>query len=140
MSYGKTSKFIRISNAVAAGLTDSTSSTFDVSGADAVKVIAAFGALTATAVTAIRVRHGDESDGSDAADITGATLSIADDDDNQIGIVTVEKPTKRYFTVVIDRATANAVIDGVFAELCGYHKQPVTHDSSTVVGETVVAG
>lgn len=103
-------------NAVAAGITDQNGVAVDMTDADGVLFIALFGTLTATQVTLIKAQQGALSDGSDAVDITGAaTLALADGDSNKALILDVLRPSQRYVRCVVDRGTANAVIDGVFA-------------------------
>ena len=67
------------------------------------------------------------------SDIEGSSVSVADDDDNQIVVHDIYRPQKRYLKVVVGRGTANAVIDGIVASLYGARKQPTTDDSATVV-------
>ncbi len=111
-----TTKTTRVLNAVAAGTSDQESAAVDMAGYDAVRFIALFGALTSTQVTKLVIEHSDAS-GSGFVPISGATTAaLADADGNKMLIVDVSRPTKRYVRAVVDRHTANAVIDGVIAE------------------------
>jgi hypothetical protein len=52
------------------------------------------------------------------ADLAGtATANLADTDGGKLLIVDVFKPQHRYVRASVQRGTANAVINGVFAEL-----------------------
>ena len=62
---------------------------------------------------------------------------MADDDDNQIVALEIVQPKERYVRVVVDRGTANAVIDFGIALQSTAKAEPVTHDASTVVGSEV---
>jgi hypothetical protein len=127
----KDCKIVRVMNAVAAGTSDQNSSVVDTQGWDGVCFIAAFGTLTATQVTLLKAQHGDASNLSDAADITGAaTAALADGDSNKLAVVDVRRPVKRYARAVVDRGTANAVIDGVIAILYRGDTVPVAADGS----------
>lgn len=127
----RASKATRVSNAVAAGTTDINTTVLDMQGFESVEWVASFGALTATQVTLIKAQQGDLSDGSDAADITGAaTAALADADSNKCLRLEIVRPTKRYVRCVVDRGTANAVVDGVVAVQHHAHKQPVSDDST----------
>lgn len=137
VNLGKNVKITRVSNAVAAGTTDVNCSTLDMQGWEGVMFIAGFGAITATAVTSIKAQQGAESDLSDAADLEGTGVSVADDDDNQLAWLDIYRPTERYVRAVVDRGTANAVIDFVIAIQYGAKKAPVTHDATTVSGGEV---
>lgn len=127
----------RVMNAVAAGTTDQNSSSVDMQAAegfDEVTFLAAFGTLTATQVTKIFAQESD--DDSTWSDSAGSESSaLADADSNKTLLVTI-RPTKRYVRCVVDRGTANAVIDGVFAFLTKAHKVPVTQSADVVGWET----
>lgn len=126
-------KVTRVMNAVAAGTTDQESSTVDMQGFDGVMFIAAFGAITTNAVTSVKLQQGADSGGTDGADLLGTGVTVADDDDNQVVVLDVYRPTERYVRCVIDRGTQNAVIDGIVAIQYNGRRQPTTHDSATVV-------
>ena len=132
MNLSKAGKVTRLMSAVAAGTTDQNSSSVDMSGYNAVQFVTAVGAITSSAVTSAHVAS--SSDDSTFNDLTGTSISIADSDDNQVTVHDIIYPLERYLRVEIDRGTANAVIDGVFAIQYNADIEPVTHDSSTVVG------
>lgn len=134
-------KVTRVLNAVAAGTTDQNSAVVDTQGWDGVMFIAAFGALTATQVTLLKAQHGAQANLSDAADITGgATAALADGDGNKCLIVDVRaSSSKRYVRAVVDRGTANAVIDGVIAIQYRARHKPGSHDTSVKEAVAVVA-
>jgi hypothetical protein len=71
------------------------------------------------------------------ADITGATLTVADTDDNRIALLEAVQPKKRYVRVVVSRATQNATVDTISALLFSRRKVPVTQDT-TVQGYKAV--
>lgn len=139
MNMSDSIKITRVMNAVAAGTTDQNSSVIDMEGFEGVVFIAAFGAITASAVTSIKAQQGEESDLSDAADLEGTGISIADDEDNMLLVLDVFRPQERYVRCVVDRGTANAVIDGVIAVQYGPRTKPTTHDSTTVAGSEIHA-
>jgi hypothetical protein len=55
---------------------------------------------------------------------------MADGDSNKLLVVDVRRLTKRYLTAVLERATANAVIDGIVVILYRAVRVPVTADAS----------
>lgn len=129
---------IRVSSAVAAGTTDVTSSAIDMQGYEGALIIFAFGTITSGAVTSCLVHQSSDDGGADAyTALLGSGVTVADDDDNQIVIIDVYKPRERYLKGVIDRATQNAVVDGIFVLRYGASKQPATNDSATVVGREI---
>ncbi len=124
----------RVMNAVAAGTSDQNSSWVDTLGFDYVEFQAWFGTLTAGQVTTTKLQY--SSDGTNSlGDVAGsATAALADGDSNKGVRSAIYKPLYRYVRMVIDRGTANAVIDGVFA-LKGpmAFEAPVTQDSDIAV-------
>lgn len=138
MDIGKRIKHQRVENALAAGSADENTAVVDRAGFQGVKWTVCWGTISATSVSSVKVQEGAASDGSDMADITGATSTAVtpSTDDNKITIVDLyRKTTKRYVRLVIKRATANAVVDSVVAELYEPAAEPVTQD--TTVDELV---
>lgn len=133
MNLAKNVKVTRVMNAQSAGTTDVNGSVVDMEGFEGVCFLVFFGTIDANAVTSIKAQQGAESDLSDAADLEGTKVSVADDDDNKVAILDIYKPQERYVRVVVDRGTANAVIDGAVAIQYGARELPTTHDSSTVL-------
>lgn len=120
----------------AAGTSDLTSEYIDTAGYDSVVIRVGFGAITSSAVTSVKIQQCDTSGGT-YADLEGTSIAVADDDDNQMTVHEIVRPRERYLKVVIDRGTANAVVDFCSATLFGAGKLPVTHDSATVVSAEV---
>ena len=69
----------------------------------------------------------------DFDDLEGTALAVADDDDSGVAIVEVLEPQKRYLKMIVDRATQNAVLEGITVILSEPDSEPVTQDS-TVLG------
>lgn len=121
----------RVSNAVAAGTTDVECTSVDMAGFDAVAFFVSLGTLTSTAVTSVKVQG--SSDNSTFTDLESTAITVADDDDNQIFVAEVVRPPYRYVRCVIDRGTANAVIDSVVAVQHQARFMPVTQPATTTV-------
>jgi len=118
----------------AAGSSDATSEFLDTAGYDGVRFLVGFGAITTGAVTGIRVQQATASGGS-YADLEGTAIVVADDDDNLVASIEIVSPRERYLKVVTDRATQNAVVDFLVAELYRASKQPVTQDATIISAE-----
>ena len=140
MNLSKNSKMTRASNAVAAGTSDVNGAVIDMQNFEGCLFAVAFGTITATAVTSIKAQQGDASNLSDATDLAGTAVTVADDDDNQVFYLDIYRPTKRYIRVVVDRGTANAVIDDVLAVQYGPRNLPTIHNTTTIGGGEVHAG
>lgn len=125
---------IRISNAAAAATTDVTSDEVNMANYEGCKFYTLFGAITGGAVTSVKIQQSDDDGVADAySDLEGTSITVADDDDNQVVIHDIFRPTKPYLRVIVDRGTQNAVVDGIFAVRYGARDLPTTDDSATVV-------
>ena len=131
-------KRIRHSNAVAAGTSVITPSAgVDMAGFENCLFQALFGAITATAVTSIEIHQSDDDGVADGySAILGTNVAITDAQDNGILEVEVIRPQKRYLKCIVNRATANAVLDGIIAIQTAPRSLPVTNDA-TIVGSEV---
>jgi hypothetical protein len=127
--------------AVAAGSTDVTDATVvDTSGYSGVRFIFAFGAITsgaATSVAAAGLATSSPTPGTD--DIAGSKITVADTGDDTIYILDIASPQQRYIRPFVKRATQNAVVNSIIAELYGPIKAPVTKDAS-VTAQTLLVG
>lgn len=124
----------RVVDATAAGSTDVNGGSVDMQGYDGVMFVALFGALTATQVTSLKAQQ--SADDSTFADLEGSAAGpLADADGNKLLVLDVYRPEDRYVRPVVDRGTANAVIDGVIAVRYHARSRPVTQGADVV--ETV---
>ena len=115
----KNTKIVRHNNGAAAGTTAITPSAgVDMAGYNSCLFLVAFGTLTATAVPSIKVQQSDDDGVGDGySDLTDKAYAITDADDDKIIACEILRPTKRYLKLIVTRATANAVLDGIFAIL-----------------------
>lgn len=126
-------KITRAVAATAAGVTDITGSTIDTAGYRGVLFLLDVGTLTATQVTSMRAQQGAAANMSDAADLEGTICGpVADGDGQKFLALQVIEPAERYVRVIVDRATANAVINGGVAILFGPRTGPVTQAAADV--------
>lgn len=137
-------KTVRVMNGVVAGTSDQTSSAVRLSThkADAARFVILLGALTATQVTSAKLQQSSDDGSSDAySDLEGTLVGpMADDDDDQMLIIDVIRPTKDYLKCVVDRGTANAVIDGIICELYQLREVPVASQDATVMSAEKFVG
>lgn len=128
-------------NAVAAGVTDQNGTGVDLQGYEGVMFVAAFGTLTATQVTQIKAQQSDDDGSSDAySDLEGTNVGpLADGDSNKLLVLDVYRPLKRYVRCVVDRGTANAVIDDVIAIRYGARAIPTTQPAGVIDSEAHVS-
>lgn len=133
-------KVTRSNNAAAAGSADANGAVIDTQGAEGVMWCAMFGTLTATQVTALHAQQDTVVGFGGAADLLGSSVGpMADGDSNKMLILDLYRPRERFVRLVIDRATANAVIDGAVAILYGLRVMPKAADSTVSAQKVVVS-
>ena len=128
----------RVLVATVAGAADQNCSAVDMSGFEGVIFIASFGDITSGAVTALKAQQDTASGMGTAQDLEDSAVDVADDDDDQTAILTIHRPRERYVRAVIERATQNAVIDGVIAIQYGAGKKPPAHDTDNTIVESKI--
>jgi hypothetical protein len=121
----------------ASGTTAIEGAAIDTVGFDKHSFIVAMGPITANAATSIKVQQSDDSDGDpdDWTDLTGTSQTIADDDDNQVFLVDVSRPRKRYVRLYVSRATQAATVGSAICVQTGARSRPVTHGSNVNTAE-----
>lgn len=128
-------KVTRVSNAVAAGTSAINCTHVDMTGFDAVAHICCMGTLTASQVTSLKAQQGNAANDSDMADIASAvTANAADAHSNRMLVLDLHKSqiSKLYVRAVVNRATANAVIDSVIAIQYRARSLPQAPDATTL--------
>ena len=110
------------------GSADRNGVTLDMLGFEGVLMIVKFAAIATGAVTHIKAQQGAASNLSDAADLAGTRQNVADDDDNQIFMIDLFKPTERYVRLVVDKDATNAVAESAVYVQYGAHKLPVSNN------------
>jgi hypothetical protein len=136
--FQKAERVVRVLAPQAAGTSNVNTTGVNTAGFESVEFIVGAGALTATQVTSLKLQSSD-TDGS-YADVTGAvTTALADGNSNTLMRVELFNPQKPWVRAVVNRGTANAVIDLGVAILRGPQTQPITEDA-TVAQTKVVVG
>ena len=122
----------------AAGSSAATSEYIDTGGFEGVRLMVGLGAIVSGAATSVKVQQCDTSGGS-YADLLGSSITVADDDDFQVAVIDIYLPRERYLKVVTSRATQNATVDFIAAELYGTRKKATTDDTATVISREIHA-
>jgi hypothetical protein len=137
---GKNVKVIHALNSVAAGTSNQTGSQIDMQGFDGVLFIADIGTLTASQVTKLQAQGSNTSGSGFAAFNTDAvTPAMADGDSNKCLLLDVFRPVTRYVKPVVERGTANAVINCVIAILYNEMHSPTVDDATVSQHSTFVS-
>jgi hypothetical protein len=124
----------------AAGAADITSDIIDMQGYDGIRFVEGFGTITAGAVTSLKVQQGAAATMSDGADLAGTGQTVADTDDGKMFISEIYRPQERYLRVITKRATQNAVVDFLIAELYAPRVTPVAQDATVGGTQEIVSG
>ncbi|MCC6192267.1 MAG: hypothetical protein IT318_24815 [Anaerolineales bacterium] len=117
----------------ASGSADRNGAVFDMAGFEGVLMIFKMAAIAAGAVTSIKAQQGQASNLSDAADLAGTAQTVADDDDNQIFIIDLYRPTERYVRGVVDKDAVNATAETLTYIGYGARELPVTQTLADAV-------
>lgn len=121
--------FRRLSNAVTAGTSTVESSSVDCedTGARTVLFGILFGTLTSTNVNTVKIQGSTNNTDWVDYELDDVQFTVPDDQDNKLVLCEIIKPKYRYVRVSVARATANAVIDGIFAAIdCFHRNSPIT--------------
>lgn len=124
--------------AVAATTDITDAQSVDMAGYDGAIFIAQLGALSASQVTNLQIQGANADTGH--ADLVGAvTANAADADSDKLLVVDVVKPVQRYLKPMLNRATGNAVLDGIICIRYRASKAPVTQGADVISGVTAVS-
>ena len=107
------SSTVKVSTALdflaASAAVDRNGAGLDMAGFDGVMMVVKMADIAVGAVTSIKAQQSDDNGVGDGwSDLEGTGIAIAADDDNQVFIIDLVKPTKRWVRVVVDKDAANA--------------------------------
>lgn len=129
-------KWTVVENAAVAGTTDLETDILDMAGFESVSFFLHTGTLTDTGTITLDLYENTANSTSGAVAITGSSTSTltgsSNNGDNKLFIVERIRPTKRYVYAVVNRGTANCVVNSVIAAQYGATDTPVTQPASVV--------
>ena len=108
------------------GTTTRTSDIIDTAGFDGCAFIIKLATIASSAVNTVTVAQGDNSAMSDTTDLLGSSQAVAADDDNQVRVVDIFRPTQRYLQLTVTKDGTNACAESGVAILYGAHNKPTT--------------
>ena len=103
---------------------DRNGSIIDMQGYESAKFVVTMHSVAASAVTSIKVQQGAAANMSDAADLEGTSISVADDDDGEVFVISIVKPQERYLRLVVDKDASNNTDESATVELYGARTLP----------------
>lgn len=129
---------IRVANSSAAGQTAVESAAVDTAGKIGVRFTALLGDVTTASVLGLKVQ-GSEDGATNWTDLAGALTFTAggSDADNKALIIDAVRPEFRYVRAVLSRTGANAVVDGILADVYGPKETPVTQGATVLASRTL---
>lgn len=93
----------------ASAAVDRNGAGLDMAGFDGVLMIVKMADIAAGAATTIKAQQSSDNGVTDAySDLEDTGIAIADDDDDQVFVIDLVKPVKRWVRVVVDKDAANA--------------------------------
>ncbi len=131
----------RVLAAVADGQAASTSDILDMAGFEGVVFIAKVADVTNGSVLTLQAQQDDVNGTSGMANLSGTVTytATATDADDDLLVLDVYRPEKRYVRAVLTSATQNAVKDGIIAIQYGAKTQPTTQGTTVLDSDTLVS-
>ncbi|MCS0497870.1 hypothetical protein NVS89_22525 [Ancylobacter sp. MQZ15Z-1] len=129
-------KVTRVANAAVAAQSDVNGSILDMAGYDGVMFVALLGDVTTGSVLALKAEQNTANAAGGMAELDGAAsfTAGASDADSAVLLLDVHKPREQYVRAVLERGTANAVVDGILAIQYGAMSRPTVHAAGVIAG------
>jgi myo-inositol-hexaphosphate 3-phosphohydrolase len=141
LSFLKECKILPVENSVAAGKATTVGEVIDTAGFQAACFIYKLGAVTDAAVVTLKIYQDSDPAMGTVKELSGASAAIAaaSSDSDQMLVVDVINPSKRYLRPTIVTADQNVEIDSAFCILYNPAVIPVTQPDTVDVGTLVVS-
>jgi hypothetical protein len=139
LSFLKECKIVPVENSVVAGKATTVGEVVDTAGFQNACFIYKLGAVTDAAAVTLKIYQDSDAAMGTVKELSGASAAIAtaSGDSDQLLVVDVIRPAKRYLRPTIVTATENVEIDSAFCVLYNPDvipvTQPATVDASTLV-------
>jgi hypothetical protein len=135
----KNCKITRVAASAVAAQTDVESTFVDMAGFDGVLFIALTGDVTATSALALKASQNTADSSSGAAEVVGAAsfTAGASDADSKAIVLDVRRPRERYVRAILERGTANAVVDGIIAIQYNAKDLPTSQAASVIASALI---
>lgn len=124
----------------ASGTADRTGAILDMKGYEGVLMIVKLADVATGGTNSIKAQQDSAVGGGTMADLEGTKIVIADSDDNQIFVIDVFRPAKRYVRLYVDKDTSNAMAESAVYVQYDARSLPVTVNvTDKVTGEAHVS-
>lgn len=139
MSLLKNVKITRVAASAVAAQTDVNGSILDMAGFEGVMFVALLGDVSDGSKLALKAEQNTANSTSGMAELVGsaAFTASASDADSKALVLDVHKPRERYVRAVLERGTANAVVDAVIAIQYMPWSAPTAHDASVIAAALI---
>lgn len=132
--FGKDVRIVPILTYASAN-SDRVSKVIDTRGFDSCTVVVHFGTIASSAVTDIYLQEADAASDADTltsgANLAGSSQTVADDDDNEVKYIDINKPLKRFLQLNVNKDATNATAESAVAYLYNADKVLVTQAEGT---------
>lgn len=111
----------------ASGTATRNSDAVDTRGFRGVTFVVHYAAIAAGAATTVKLQGATTSNFATPIDLIGTSITVADDDDNEVRVLELYAPIHRYIRVVVVKDASNAVAESAVAYLYDADEEPVAH-------------
>jgi hypothetical protein len=134
MSLLKNVKITRVAASAVAAQTDVAGSILDMSGFGGVMFVALLGDVTTGSTLALKAEQNTANSTSGMAKLDGSAsfTAGASDADSKVLVLDVHAPRERYVRAILERGTANAVVDGIVAIQYKSWAMPTEQDAGVI--------
>lgn len=135
----KESKFTRVSDGATAGTSAVNSASVDMTGFNGLTFVVELGTVTSGGTGTAVIAYSD--DDSTFTDLENPiTVAWTDTASEGVLLLTVAKPTHRYYRCELARADANSVVDSILAIQTDPILKPTTQSADVIDSSLVVGG
>jgi hypothetical protein len=117
----------------ATGTASRNGAIIDMLGFRNVFVVVHFATIAGSAAGDVRMQDGAAANLSDAADLLGSAIAVVAGQSNQIVIVSLHNPVKRYCRVVVTKDASHAMAESAIYFQYGAQQRPVTVEQANLV-------
>ena len=117
----------------ASGTGDRSGDSVDMSQIEEIDIVVSFATIAAGAVTHIAAESDDNSSFTSGLELVGTQIDVADDDDNQVFVISIQNPPERYVRLKVDKDGSNASAESAVYVLHRHGRTPQTSDVANVL-------
>lgn len=125
--------------AYASGTAARAGAIVDMQGYEGIVALVKVAAIEAAGVNSIKMQQDTDAAGGTMADLEGTSISIADDDDDQIFAIEVFRPKERYVRLYVTKDASHAMAESAEYILYGPKELPVDNNVDDLITSEIHA-